>query len=125
QDAVEIRGCSFEFLARRELYYTYHIEQLVRRELGWTVANRGVGYWIYDLKSIPESICRDEKYLSVKRCCSIFQTIGDRRLNDHLLLGIEMLLPYLIDLNDELLGRIPKCFPDCRRDDESQQLIST
>lgn len=46
------------------------------------------GYWKYQLET--SSMPQIDKY------CALHETIGDKRLGDHILVGIESCLPFLI-----------------------------
>ncbi|KAL6079151.1 RNase H domain-containing protein, variant 3 [Balamuthia mandrillaris] len=84
---VEIRGCMFAHTSSRELFMSAHIEELLR-PLGIPVANTPFGWWEY---SLPE-----EPFASVKRTCAIYECLGEKRLGDHVLVGLERLLPLLV-----------------------------
>lgn len=83
----EIRGCSFDFTSLRELWYSNLIMEKLLEERSWICGNKPLGYFSYKIESNDK----------INPCCGIFQTFGDRRLGDHVLLGIEMLLPMLVE----------------------------
>lgn len=73
-----------------------------------------LGWWEYAV-DCPKPL--------IKRLCGLSETLGEKRLSDHLLVGLELLIPYLVDCNwsdRELL----KLFSDERKD-EAQNLTET
>jgi hypothetical protein len=97
--SLQIRGCCFEYLSIRELFYSHVInESLTGTKV--SVCNSPKGWWEYELK--------ESSYPDVKRTCLVTKTLGNRRLGDNLITGIERLLPYIVDLDTAaLLGRFP------------------
>lgn len=83
-----IRGCSFVHTTAREMLFADRIRNAVA-SLGIACCNTGVGWFEYDMPSAP--------YPAVRRACSICVTLGDKRLGSHVLLGLERLLPRLVD----------------------------
>lgn len=82
-----IRGAGYIHTSSAELVMTHIIEQTLK-PLGMASANKSIGRWEY---SFSDNI----EYPLVTRCCSIFQCLGDKRLGDHVLRGLELLLPFL------------------------------
>ena len=56
---------------------------------GFATANEPLGWFEYEVK--------DDAYAEVAKCCAVFSTKGDKRLGDHVIQGLERLLPLLID----------------------------
>jgi hypothetical protein len=91
---VEIRGVSFDNTSATEQFVLQQLAALFN-ELGIFLANEPVGFWKYeDLKSDPAPLIG--KYVSV------MTTIGDRRLEAHLMTGMER---YVRDLGEDELGQ--------------------
>jgi len=69
---------------------------------GFQCANKSIGWWRYDLPNMEKPL--------VARYCSVAKTLGNRRLGDNVLTGLERLLPYLVDLGNisELYGKFPE-----------------
>lgn len=84
KDGVELRGCMFPHTAARELHMTSLINTHLRAN-NITPANESVGWWDYETE------------WPVTCSCAIFKTNGDRRLGDHVLMGLESLLPLIVD----------------------------
>eukprot|EP01119_Soliformovum_irregulare_P012632 TRINITY_DN3294_c0_g1_i1.p1 TRINITY_DN3294_c0_g1~~TRINITY_DN3294_c0_g1_i1.p1 ORF type:complete len:459 (-),score=127.04 TRINITY_DN3294_c0_g1_i1:70-1446(-) len=112
-EEVEIRGCMFQSTCFREMYYTNLINHALTSK-GLPVANIPIGWWQYDSKDAPHP--------SIPRFCGIFQTFGDLRLSDHLLVGLENLLPIICQ--DVQLEFILKPFP-LNRISEPGNIIET
>eukprot|EP00996_Jenningsia_fusiforme_P007062 NODE_921_length_1823_cov_13.245772_g811_i0.p1 GENE.NODE_921_length_1823_cov_13.245772_g811_i0~~NODE_921_length_1823_cov_13.245772_g811_i0.p1 ORF type:complete len:522 (+),score=58.25 NODE_921_length_1823_cov_13.245772_g811_i0:158-1723(+) len=79
----KIRGAAYVHTATREL----HASAVVAQNCGGC-ANKPLGWWEYSLPTKPVP--------SIVRCCGVFETFGDRRLADHVLRGLEQLLPSLV-----------------------------
>jgi hypothetical protein len=84
---VNIRGSTFQHTVIRELYMTDLVNKALKEEklIG---ANASVGWYEYELPNTPLD--------KVVRCCGVFRTVGNRRLGDHVLLGLESLLQYVL-----------------------------
>eukprot|EP00026_Physarum_polycephalum_P006469 Phypoly_transcript_06512.p1 GENE.Phypoly_transcript_06512~~Phypoly_transcript_06512.p1 ORF type:complete len:541 (+),score=92.99 Phypoly_transcript_06512:100-1722(+) len=80
----EIRGVMFENTSTREIYITQMVNSALQQYSMFS-ANEPLAYWKYETE------------WPVQCTCGIFKTYGDRRLNDHVLLGLETLLPFLVD----------------------------
>ncbi|KNC51960.1 uncharacterized protein AMSG_08206 [Thecamonas trahens ATCC 50062] len=80
---VNIRGSSFEHTTIREMLMTHKIEA-VATEIGMLSANAPRGWYVYELA--------DDPFPLVAKVCSVFATRGDRRLADHVLVGLERML---------------------------------
>ena len=99
---IEIRGCQFENTVFRELYYSYKVNEILKK-YGMYCANVPLGYFKYDkeIKFIEESLNEKNKIINkvpeVDKYCSIYKTLGDRRLGSHLLKGIEIIIDAIIE----------------------------
>lgn len=112
-----IRGSSFKHTTLRELYMSEAIQQKCSSVLGrsWTVGNTPIGYFKYDSMdhNFPELYC------------TVMQTFGDRRLGDHILVGLEQLLPLFypnIDFQQLSKLLIDAQFPPDRIDSHSLEI---
>jgi hypothetical protein len=108
--AKEIRGCAFEHTTYRELYISDYVNKLLK-PLGLECANKPLGWWTYHLPDAP--------FPQVNRCCILMKTLGNKRLGDNVLLGLEKLLPYVVNLSN--LDSVLNYFPKERFDKESPQ----
>ena len=94
---IEIRGCQFENNVIRELYYTDIINEILKKN-NIVPCNIPIGYYKYDndLKFLDNSLANEDKINNeipeVDKYCSIYETLGDRRLGTHLLKGLQFLL---------------------------------
>ncbi len=84
----EIRGCTFAHTAQRELALTSLVSEKLAAH-GVQCANRALGWWQYEVEE-------EARYRKLARCCALFETLGDRRMGDHLLVPLEQLLPWLV-----------------------------
>jgi hypothetical protein len=91
-DLVEIRGCTFQHTSSRELLYFDKVNKILEKN-NIPVSNIPLGWSEYNLPKTPLP--------KVKRVCAIYETKGEKRLADHVLQGIERLLPDLIDSFDQ------------------------
>ena len=102
----DIRGSAFPHTALRELLITSETAAALEKE-GIIGCNKALGMAIY--KEIPLG-----KKFPI--ACIIEQTFGDRRFGTHVLAGLELLLPSLIeegklDAEEKLLSMFPKNRP--------------
>ena len=87
---IEIRGCQFENTAFRELYYSYKVNEILKK-YNMYCANIPLGYYKYDkdIKFVEESLNNKNKIINeapeIDKYCSIYKTLGDRRLGTNLL----------------------------------------
>jgi len=99
---IEIRGCQFENNVFRELYYTYKVNEFLKK-YNMFCANIPVGYFKYsnDIKFIDDSLNKKNKIIievpEVDKFCSIYKTLGDRRLGTHLLKGLEIIIEAIVE----------------------------
>ena len=84
QPLQQIRGSCYLHTVLAELAMSARVDSLLA-EVGMRCANRPLGWYRYVWPELPR----------VPRCCGVFETVGDRRLCDHVLRGLETLLPRL------------------------------
>ena len=123
------RGSQYDCTCFRELYFTDIIDKNLKK-INFKCANIPIGFWKYDknLNILPdEKVKNDEIPIienaipEIDKYCSIFLTIGERRLRTHLLNGIYIILENIAKLciskgalNEEILNEIKKIFPESR-----------
>ncbi len=78
----------FEHSAINELFMSAAVSPLLS-EVGHVCANSPLGWLEY-------AVSPDDPMPDVHRCCGVFETLGDRRLGDHVLRGLELLLGDLV-----------------------------
>jgi hypothetical protein len=91
-DLVEIRGCTFEHTSSRELLYFDKINRSLT-ELHIPISNKPLGWMEYQIPNTPLK--------SIKRICTLYEAISDKRLSDHLLTGLERILPLICETNEK------------------------
>ncbi|EAX95193.1 hypothetical protein TVAG_032600 [Trichomonas vaginalis G3] len=88
-DAQEIRGVAFPRTAATEIYSTNKIQERLS-QIGVETGNKSLGFWIYDgVEGDPAP--------KIDKCVVIMKTLGDRRLETHLLMGIEEVIKLIDD----------------------------
>lgn len=94
-DCIEIRGCTFKWTCLLEEHMTSTIGQALSPETD--TANRSRGWFIYDVPNDPFPL--------VPKYCAVFECLGDKRLGDHVLRGLDRLLGSLVptDFDQSLL----------------------
>ena len=103
---IEIRGCQFENNAIRELYYTYKINEILKKN-NIECANFPIGYWKYNKELKFMDNCLNKNNIinnsasDIDKYCSIYETISDKRLGNHLLKGIENIIQSIIEISIE------------------------
>lgn len=113
---VNIRGCSFEHTSQRELYMTESVEKLLSKH-GLQGANQSLGYYKYQLDAKHNPLPK------VARTCVVTSTLGNRRLQDHVIVGIENLLHRLVSSREA--KKITTAFPVHRVEEKTQAVGST
>ena len=108
----EIRGCAFEHTAVRELALTSKVASALERvERGdrcrGTSCNRAMGLYRYGDLHQPLGP-------AAAPCCIVEETLGDRRLGTHVLAGIEILLPLIVDIEQLDVKALEAAFPPRR-----------
>jgi len=106
---LTIRGCAFLHTTYRELFMTHYISYLLSPHK-IECANTSIGWFEYKLQNensdnihsdIP--IIQDvnlNQWPNIVRCSILMETLGNKRLSDHVLYGIEQLF-HLIICNNE------------------------
>ena len=109
----DLRGVAFVHTAARELYWTTRLATAIERTPS---ANIALGRFLYSAPNAPFG----DKEPNLRPACVVHQTLGDRRLGTHVLAGLHLLLPCLLDAAclssgaDELRGAFPAMRPDPR-----------
>ena len=84
-ETVEIRGTAFPATVSNEMYTCPEITKMFDL-LGLRHINEPMGFWYYgELKE-------GDPCPTIPKCCSVFKTIGDRRLESNLLFGLERMI---------------------------------
>jgi hypothetical protein len=109
ENTYEIRGCMFEHTCARELYLSLVVDELMKKN-GFFCANQSLGYWEY----------KEKQENSTPRLAGLFLTKGEKRLADHLLLGLERLIPLFFD--EKQAEQSMSCFPESRKQNEPQEI---
>lgn len=118
----DLRGVAFMHTATRELYWTTKLATAIECTPS---ANVALGRFLYSAPNAPFG----EKDPNMRPACVVHQTLGDRRLGTHVLAGLHLLLPCLLDAAclssgaDDLRGAFPAMRPD-PRDVSTAQLAS-
>jgi hypothetical protein len=91
----KIRGSAYQHTCAIELEMSAAVDAALR-QVGMMCANRPIGKWEYSSTASSTGSTGSTgqfDYPLVVRSCAIFETLGDRRLSDHVLRGLELLLP--------------------------------
>lgn len=91
----KIRGSAYQHTCAIELEMSATVDAALR-QVGMVCANRPIGKWEYSSTASSKGSTGSTghfDYPLVVRSCAIFETLGDRRLSDHVLRGLELLLP--------------------------------
>jgi hypothetical protein len=103
-----IRGCAFLHTTYRELFMTNYISHILSSQK-IECANVSIGWFEYKLQNensnkiysdIP--LIQDinlKQWPNIMRCCILMETLGNKRLSDHVLYGIEQLFHLIISNN--------------------------
>lgn len=102
---LTIRGCAFLHTTHRELFMTHYISRLLSAQK-IQCANRSIGWFEYkSQEEHTEKVHSDiptiqdvhlHQWPNTTRCCILLETLGNKRLSDHLLYGIEQLFSLII-----------------------------
>lgn len=114
KDLITVRGCSFEHCAHRELFISHVLEGAMKGE-GFIVANESLGWFEY---AVPQ-----DPYPKIKKCCSLFKAHGEKRLGDHLLVGVELMMLDMI--SEEVAEQVAQLFPADRKESGSSSVSPT
>lgn len=106
---VQIRGSMFEYTVSRELIISDFVNTLLSKH-GLQCANKSVGWFKYELPGTEKPL--------VGKYCFVAETLGNRRLGDNVLIGLERLLPFLVKIDN--ISEIFSKFPSQRRDAEKK-----
>ncbi|CAF0905185.1 unnamed protein product [Rotaria sp. Silwood1] len=106
---LTIRGCAFLHTTYRELFMTYYIAHLLAPH-HIECANIPSGWFEYKLEhensdnsSSDIPIIQDKnlnQWSNIIRCCIVMETLGNKRLSDHVLYGLEQLFSLIICNNN-------------------------
>ncbi|KAH3756960.1 Adenylyltransferase and sulfurtransferase MOCS3-1 [Pelomyxa schiedti] len=111
-ESLQVRGCMFENTCLCEQIITCEVRAAALKSGSpFVSANDSIGWFEYSSTEHPIP--------SIKKCCGLFITKGERRLSDHILVGIEEMLPMMVgnlgmpDLiqlfpPERLLGNFPR-----------------
>ena len=103
----QVRGCAFPHTAVRELSVSARVMSALA-PLGAVGANQPVAFANYsDSEQLPFGE-------AIQTSCIIERTLGDRRLGSHVLSGLELLLPLLIDGPRLDVDALRSAFPAAR-----------
>jgi len=84
-----IRGCLFSNTSSVEMRMTRKISEVLQESVCMIAGNEPVCFYEYETPShLPDN---------AKLFCNVYETLGDKRLGDHLLAGMELFLPLLLD----------------------------
>jgi hypothetical protein len=102
---LTIRGCAFLHTTYRELFMTNYLSHLLSSHK-IECANTSIGWFEYKSQNEnSEKIDSDipiiqdinlNQWPNVVRCCILMETLGNKRLSDHVLFGIEQLFDLII-----------------------------
>jgi hypothetical protein len=113
EDLIEIRGATFPWTCQLAQHMTARVGEALA-PANMISANRPCGWWRY-------ADVDGDRFPRVDKCCSIFETLGDRRAGDHLLVGAERLVRLLFSSADvaSLDAVASQCFAPARLADGS------
>lgn len=87
----DVRGCAWLHTSLRALAMSSELEKALRPK-GIRCCNRPLGVYRYDEPNAPFGTSPE-----MQPTCIVMETLGNRRLGTHVLAGIEVLLPKLLD----------------------------
>ena len=122
-----LRGAQFKPTAARELYYSQYIHDILK-PYNIPCANLPIGLWKYDKDLKGTSEVKTEEFKNdvpeLDKYCSVFSTLGERRLGSHLLNGFELLIKAIIEVairdlgaDEKTLELILALYPSNRKED--------
>ncbi len=92
----KIRGAAYPHTANIELCMTSRVNTVLEDVADLRTGNKPLGRWDFD--------SHEKMQLPLAtRSCVVSETVGDRRLGDHLLRGLEMLLPLMLSPHVDLV----------------------
>jgi hypothetical protein len=104
----ELRGCAFPQTTSRELMITSQLSRVLEPQ-GVLSANTSVGFASYSHPLCPH----------IQPTCIITETKGDRRFGTHVLAGVELILPLLLNIDAIDVSKLSSLFPEMRPGRES------
>lgn len=106
RNVVEIRGVAFPHTSATELYVTPIINEYLEK-INMVSGNIPLGMWIYG------PLQGDESPL-VEKSVVLMETIGDKRLENHLFIGIERMMEKLItqEIATKVVESVAKMYED-------------
>eukprot|EP00930_Biecheleria_cincta_P047396 TRINITY_DN32849_c0_g1_i1.p1 TRINITY_DN32849_c0_g1~~TRINITY_DN32849_c0_g1_i1.p1 ORF type:complete len:627 (+),score=110.64 TRINITY_DN32849_c0_g1_i1:53-1933(+) len=104
----QIRGSAWLHTAVRENFMAAQLASSMQPR-GMLGANEAMGIYMYDAPNQPFG-----PSVSVPACI-IEKTLGDRRLGTHVMAGMEIILPLLVDTSALVKDQIAAHFPPARR----------
>jgi len=113
-----IRGCAFAVTCPRELYYSAKVNTIVAQPQykGMPNTNVPVGFFEYQIENDP--------YPKIAKMCAVYETMGDKRLNDHVIAGLETLIDNMNTFSHEQL--LQTVFSNARFDEgETKQALQS
>lgn len=105
----QIRGSAWLHTAIRENFMAAHLASSMQSQ-GVLGANEAMGIYMYDAPNQPLG-----PSVSVPACI-IEKTLGDRRLGTHVMAGMEIILPMLVDASVLVKDEMSSYFPPARRE---------
>jgi len=116
----DLRGVAFPHTALRELYYTSRLAEALQPH-GLLGANIALGHFLYSAPNAPLGETGD-----LRPACIIERTLGDRRLGTHVLAGLGLLLPRLLQRTDSVTAQeCARLFPPSRPGREHPGSVTT
>lgn len=120
---AELRGCAFGYSAVAECVVGQRLDAAFAARFGSrdvvVAANEPLGVWRYPWSATPLDAPSATEETATTPACAIFRTRGDRRLGTHVLGGLEMLLPLMLEMNEQsgsrcVMDTILAAFPAAR-----------
>lgn len=105
---INIRGVCYMSTACTEMFSTNQIEENLNK-VGLLCGNHSLGFWIYEnLQNDPAPL--------ITKTVSLFETLGDFRLESHLFPGLDLLLPKIVDekLADQIIDLISPLYENMK-----------
>ena len=105
-DLIDIRGVAYPHTSCTEEYVA-SVLQPAFEHYNLLVGNYSLGFWIY-------GPLEDDPYPLIPKSVSIFKTLGDRRLESHLLLGLERFInsTFSDEISQLITNSISELYPN-------------
>ena len=115
-DTVEIRGTAFPATVSNEMYTCPEITRMFDL-LGLRHVNEPMGFWCY------AALEKGDPCPTIPKCCSIFKTVADRRLETNILYGLERMILNVLTPNEakEAYDRICEVYKQADYEPPSHQ----